>query len=291
MQSVMGVDRLLPSGHILAGRYRIERHIGAGAMGNVYAARQLAGDRAVAVKVIREAHTADSKMVARFRREGRLMLEARHPNIAEILELAEAEGHWFLAMELLEGMNLADAIAQKQNFDPPEIMPVLRAVLDALEAAHAREVVHRDLKPENIFLAGRFGDEVRVKVLDFGVAKVVGQSAEEQLTRSGTVIGTPEFMSPEQAMGTDVDARSDLYAVGCIAYAMLCGRPPFLDNWPMRVIMKQAFEPHTPVSRMRPDLAGFGVIDRFIARALAKKPAERYQSAAEMRAALDDLDQ
>ena len=129
--------------------------------------------------------------------------------------------------------------------------------LDALEVAHQRQVVHRDLKPANVFLSGS-PPAMTVKVLDFGVAKVVGRSAHEQLTRSGTVIGTPEFMSPEQAIGTDVDARSDLYAVGCIAYAMLCGRPPFVDNWPLRVVMKQAFEvPFAPLLAA-PDLAGAG---------------------------------
>jgi serine/threonine protein kinase len=168
------------------------------------------------------------------------------------------------------------------------VVPVLGAVLDALEAAHAREVVHRDLKPENVFLVGPSDGPHQVKVLDFGVAKVVG-SADEQLTRSGTIIGTPEFMSPEQAMGRDVDARSDLYAVGCIAYAMLCGRPPFLDNWPMRVIMKQAFEAHAPPSRLWPDVPGGQVVDGFMARALAKKPEDRFQSAREMREALAAL--
>jgi serine/threonine protein kinase len=164
-------------------------------------------------------------------------------------------------------------------------VPVLRSVLDALEAAHRHMVVHRDLKPANVFLAGA-PDAMTVKVLDFGVAKFVGLSAEEQLTRSGTVIGTPEFMSPEQAMGKAADPRSDLYAVGCIAYAMLCGRPPFVDNLPLRVVMKQAFEPPPRPSQLRPDLEHAAAIDGFIARAIEKKAAERYQSAAEMRDAL-----
>ena len=163
------------------------------------------------------------------------------------------------------------------------------AILDALDTAHAHQIVHRDLKPENVFLdLPEAGPEV-VKVLDFGVAKVVGMSAQDQLTRSGTVVGTPEFMSPEQATGTRVDARSDLYAVGCIAYAMLCGRPPFVDNWPMRVVMKQAFEPHAPPSRVRPTLPNAACVDAFVARALEKEPERRYQTAAEMRTALEGL--
>ena len=293
MPQVTATDHLLAAGHLLGPRYRIERHIGSGAMGQVYAARELGSSKAVAIKVISEEHTTDATMVARFRREGRVMAETRHPNIVEVVDLDVAEGRWFLAMELLDGINLAQAIAQKPRFEPEEIVPVLRAVLDALGAAHGREIVHRDLKPENIFLVGPPNGAFQVKVLDFGVARVVDESAEEQLTRSGTIIGTPEFMSPEQAMGRKADARSDLYAVGCIAYTMLCGRPPFLDNWPMRVIMKQAFEPHVPPSRVRTDLSAGGgdVIDRFVARALAKKPEERFQSAAEMREALDSLAQ
>jgi len=287
--SVTGPNRLLTAGHVLGNRYRIERHIGSGSMGQVYAARELASSRDVAIKVISPEHTTDATMVARFRREGRVMAETRHPNIVAVLDLDEADGRWFLVMELLGGINLADAMAQRPGFARAHVVPVLRAVLDALDAAHAREIVHRDLKPENVFLVGPPDGAFEVKVLDFGVAKVVGQSAEEQLTRSGTILGTPEFMSPEQAMGRDVDARSDLYAVGCIAYAMLCGRPPFLDNWPMRVIMKQAFEAHAPPSRLWPDVPGGQVVDGFMARALAKKPEDRFQSAREMREALAAL--
>jgi serine/threonine-protein kinase len=282
-------DGRLPPGAEL-GHYRIDRLIGAGGMGAVYAAERLGGDgRRVALKVIGNEHTADPQTVARFQREGQVMSQTRHPNIVEVLEVGQAEGRWYLAMELLEGTNLADAIAAKGRFDIAEAVPILAGVLDALTASHAGDVVHRDLKPENVFLCGAPDGPPGVKVLDFGVAKVVGKNAHEQLTRSGTVVGTPEFMSPEQAMGTTVDARSDLYAVGCIAYAALCGRPPFLDDWPMRVVMKQAFEPHAPPSRVRPDLGDDGEVDRFMKRALAKRPEDRFQSAGEMRAALDVL--
>jgi serine/threonine protein kinase len=258
-------------------------------MGTVYAAWQVASGKPVALKVIGDEHTSDPNMVARFQREGRLMSELRHPNLVEVYDVDQADGHWYLAMELLEGRNLEDAVAQKGPYDPAEAEPILAAVLEALEVAHQHQVVHRDLKPANIFLARRPDGASSVKVLDFGVAKVVGQSAQDQLTRSGTVLGTPEYMPPEQAVGTSVDARSDLYAVGCILYSMLCGRPPFVDNWPMRVVMKQAFEPHVPLSRVRPALPGADLVDRFLARALAKKPDDRYQSARQMRAALEAL--
>jgi eukaryotic-like serine/threonine-protein kinase len=289
MTSTIGSDRPLSTGHLLGERYRIDRHLGSGGMGRVYAAFQLASGRRVALKVMNDEHMADPRIVARFQREGQVMAQLHHPNLVEVFEQGQADGRWFLAMELLRGENLADALVDKKTYEPADAVPVLAAILDALDVAHARQIVHRDLKPENVFLARPDDGPPAVKVLDFGVAKVVGMSAQDQLTRSGTVIGTPEFMSPEQATGTNVDARSDLYAVGCIAYAMLCGRPPFVDNWPMRVVMKQAFEPHAPPSRVRPALADATRVDAFVARALEKEPARRYQTAGEMRTALHGL--
>jgi serine/threonine protein kinase len=258
-------------------------------MGTVFAARDLAGDRAVALKIIHRLHTADPTMVARFQREGRVVAGLRHPNIVQVFDVARFDGEWVMAMELLEGTNLAEAIAARGSYAPEEVIPVLRGVLAALEAAHEQQIVHRDIKPQNVFVALESDGRTEVKVLDFGVAKVVGLSAQEQLTRTGTLLGTPEFMAPEQATGTGADHRSDLYAVACVGYAMLCGRPPFLDNWPLRVVMKQAFEAPPPPSRLRPSLAGSPGVDRFMARALEKRREDRFQSAADMRAALDEL--
>jgi len=282
-----GAD-LLPLGTIVGGRYQLDRHLGSGGMGTVYAARALSDGRPLALKVIHRQHTEDATMVARFQREGRLIAKIRHPNIVEVFELDEDDGAWFIAMELLEGKNLGTAMTDNGVYSLAEAGPVLLGILDALEVAHAEQVIHRDVKPENIFLVGA-ADARSIKLLDFGVAKTVSQSTQEQLTRSGVVLGTPEYMAPEQAVGTGVDHRSDLYSVGCIAYAMICGRPPFVDNWPLRVIMKQAFEPHVPPSRLRPDAPSADAIDRFIARALEKKPSERYQSASVMRADLAAL--
>ena len=283
-------DELLPGGSVVGGRYRVRHCIGSGSMGTVYAANDVLDGRQLALKIIRRDHTSDSGMVARFQREGRLISRLGHPNIVKVFDLAEADGLWFIAMELLEGRNLESAITMTGTFQSSEIIHLLGGILDALEVAHAHRIVHRDLRPENIFLVDRAGESPHVKVLDFGVAKDVGLSAEEQLTRSGMVLGTPEFMAPEQAMGTSVDHRSDLYSVGCLAYAMLCGRPPFIDNWPLRVAMKQAFEPHLPPSQLRPDLRFAAAVDRFIGRALQKQPADRYQTAIEMRADLASID-
>jgi len=280
---------MLPPGSVLGQRYRLDRQIGSGSMGVVYAAHDLSRDRPVALKMIDRSHTADATMVARFQREGRIVSDLRHPNIVEVFDVGEIDGDWVMTMELLDGTNLADAIEATTAYTPESAIPILRGVLDALEIAHARQIVHRDIKPQNIFLARNGGVAATVKVLDFGVAKVVGLNSEDQLTRSGTILGTPEFMAPEQATGKGADHRSDLYAVACVAYAMLCGRPPFVDNWPMRIVMKQAFEPPVPPSRLRPELARAPEIDRVMARALEKNPEDRYQSAGEMRAAIEAL--
>ena len=274
---------------MLGQRYRLDRQIGSGSMGVVYAAHDLSRDRPIALKMIDRSHTVDATMVARFQREGRIVSDLRHPNIVEVFEVGEIDGDWVMTMELLDGTNLADAIEATTAYTPESAIPILRGVLDALEIAHARQIIHRDIKPRNIFLARNGGGAATVKVLDFGVAKVVGLTAEDQLTRSGTILGTPEFMAPEQATGKGADHRSDLYAVACVAYAMLCGRPPFVDNWPMRIVMKQAFEPAAPPSRLRPELARAPEIDRLMARALEKNPEDRYQSAGEMRAAIEAL--
>ena len=280
---------MLPPGSVLGQRYRLDRQIGSGSMGVVYAAHDLSRDRPVALKMIDRSHTVDATMVARFQREGRIVSDLRHPNIVEVFDVGEIDGDWVMTMELLDGTNLADAIEATTAYTPESAIPILRGVLDALEIAHARQIVHRDIKPQNIFLARNGGGAATVKVLDFGVAKVVGLNSEDQLTRSGTILGTPEFMAPEQATGKGADHRSDLYAVACVAYAMLCGRPPFVDNWPMRIVMKQAFEPPVPPSRLRPELARAPEIDRVMARALEKNPEDRYQSAGEMRAAIEAL--
>jgi serine/threonine protein kinase len=286
MTSLPGADGLLPPGSVIGQRYRVDRPIGSGTAGNVYAALDLSNGRLIAVKVINRSHTDDPTMVARFQREGRIIADLHHPNIVDVFEVSQLDGHWVLTMELLEGTNLADAIDAKGAYEPRDAVPILDGVLGALEIAHAHQIIHRDIKPQNIFLAKTGGGDARAKVLDFGVAKVVGLSAEEQLTRSGTILGTPEFMAPEQATGAGADHRSDLYAVACVAYTMLCGRPPFIDDWAMRIVMKQAFEAPLPPSRLRPRLARTPGVDRFMARALEKKPGERYQSASEMRAAL-----
>src|SRR5262245_20399409 len=188
------VNLTLPAGTILGDRYRIDRKIGSGGMGTVYAAWHIPLRRPVALKVLSRAHSLDPTYVKRFRREARICSQARHPNIVEVIDLGQAEGHEYLAMELLEGLDLADAITMKGTYDPVEMIPVIDQVLAALEVAHGFGVIHRDLKPENVYLAQSPAHDVTIKLLDFGVVKVLDEGAQAHLTRTGSVVGTPEYM-------------------------------------------------------------------------------------------------
>jgi serine/threonine-protein kinase len=283
-------EDLLPEGTVLAGRYRIDRKLGEGGMGAVYSAWHIDLRKAVALKVIARKHSSDPRVVERFRREARMASQARHPNIVDVLDLGQADGHWYLAMEMLDGIDLFDAIAIKRTYDPAELISVLDPILSALDTAHNLGLVHRDLKPENIFLARIPGsEEVRIKLLDFGVVKVMDDGAQQHLTRTGTVVGTPEYMAPEQATGGSVDRRADLYAIGCVAYAMLCGGPPFVDKSVLRVLTAQVVQPPTPPSKLRPGMLAPDKVDAFVMKALSKRPDLRFQNASEMRAALAEL--
>jgi serine/threonine-protein kinase len=274
---------------MVAGKYKIEKKLGEGGMGSVYSAWHVDLRRQVALKIISRKHSREPRVVERFRREARMASQARHPNIVDVLDLGENEGRWYLAMELLDGIDLFDAITLKRTYDPGELISVLDPILSALDCAHGLGLVHRDLKPENIFLARMDDGEVRLKLLDFGVVKVMDDGAQQHLTRTGTVVGTPEYMAPEQATGALVDKRADLYAIGCVAYAMLCGGPPFVDKSVLRVLTAQVSTMPTLPSLLRPGLAAADKVDAFIMKAVAKKPEQRFQSAGEMRAALAEL--
>jgi len=281
-------DELLAPGTVL-GDYRLERKIGFGGMGTVYAAQHLSSQRRVALKIIARQHMADARQLARFRREARVASQLRHANVVEVLELGQADGREYMAMEFLEGIDLCDAIILARGYEPADAVPILDQVLQALEVAHGAGLVHRDLKPENVYLAQSANGDLTVKLLDFGVVKVPDEGAQAQLTRTGTVVGTPEYMAPEQATTGEVDARADLYALGCIAYAMMTGRPPFVGKSVLLVMAAHVKQQPTAPSRLRPALTAAAAIDAFVGRALEKRPDRRYQSAAQMRAALAEL--
>ncbi|MSP63875.1 MAG: serine/threonine protein kinase [Myxococcales bacterium] len=285
----MPVEEELSPGTLLERRYRIERTIGGGASGTVYVAYHAHLKKSVALKVLSPRYVLDHENIELFRKEARLAAQLVHPNVVEILDLGQTDGAWFVVMELLDGQDLAHALLRRGNFSPEEMVAVLGEVLEALQAAHGVGLVHQNLKPENLFLARREGGGAQVKLLDLGQTRVARETALAQLIRRGTVVGTPEYMSPEQLSAGVVDARSDIYAAGCVAYTMLCGHPPFAIKNKFAVVQAQMRDPPIPPSTARPWLAAAEAIDRFVLRALEKDLLRRYQSAGEMRAALAEL--
>ncbi len=275
-------------GSIVGGTYRIERRLGSGGMGAVYAAVHLRTKRRYALKVLLPEVAARRDAVARFRREAEAVGALGHANVVGIHDFDEADGVAFLAMDLLEGEDLATRLERRRALPLEEALAIVTEVGAGLEAAHARLLVHRDLKPANVFLARQPGLPERAIILDFGLAKsFVDDGDTSRLTQSGVVMGTPLYMSPEQASGTAVDARADLYSLATMFYEMLAGRPPFAAPTLPALFAKLLSDPAPPLSLHRPDLPEG--LSEVVARALAKAPADRFADVpafiAELRAA------
>jgi eukaryotic-like serine/threonine-protein kinase len=267
------VDKHGPGGEILPariGRYAIERKLGEGGMGVVYAARDDRLDRTIAVKTL-SALAGDETARQRLWREARAAASVNHPNVCQIYEIGEDEGRLFIAMELLEGETLADRL-RRGPLSTSTAVPIGLGMLAALSALHGRGIVHRDLKPSNVFLTVH-----GVKVLDFGLARpeLDGSPGSTELTRTGMVMGTPRYMAPEQVTGEPVDPRSDLFAAGAILFEMLAGRPAFGGRTILEVLHATRYE-QPPALTGSPAVAA---VDRVIRRAMAKRPAERPASA------------
>ena len=282
-------DRLL--GQVLAGKYRIDEKIDEGGMGCVYRATHVLMEKTIAVKVLHPALAADDKIVARFTREAKAASRISHPHAINVTDFGESEnGIVYLVMEYLRGRTLKEIIRSEGPMPMARVVEIVRQVSGALEAAHAESVVHRDLKSDNIMLEEATGGGDWAKVLDFGIAKIqqTAQSVHETdpgLTSPNLIIGTPQYMSPEQcSQASDIDTRSDVYSFGVIVYEMLAGHVPFTGDSPTAIMMKHLQEPPPSILEERKDLpAGVG---RVIARALAKRPEDRYQKAGELYEAL-----
>jgi eukaryotic-like serine/threonine-protein kinase len=270
-------------GTVMDGRYRIEQRIGEGGMGVVYKATHVMLSKPFALKVIRgDQAAADASIVERFMREARAASAIGHPNIVNINDFGEtSDGSAYLAMEYLEGMTLAQAM-QSEPIAFARALAIFIQIADALEAAHAQGIVHRDLKPENIFLMRQGKQLDFVKVLDFGIAKV--KNAAAKLTRTGLVIGTPHYMSPEQAAGQPVDHRTDIYSLGVIMYQVLAGELPFAAESVMALMTMHMFDPAPSLRE-----GGHAVpsaLDAIVGRCLQKKPELRHGSMRELEADL-----
>jgi len=282
-------------GTTLNERYRLLEVIGDGGMGRVYRAEQLATGKAVALKLLHPEFVGVDQVVKRFEREATVMTQLSHPHIVNVIELGEWNGRLFLAMELLAGKTLAELIGDGAKGGRRQTikwtLAIMRPMLDALEYAHERGVVHRDLKPENIMVApGGLLSRETIKLLDFGIAKL-GDRAERpaspKLTSHGLVIGTPAYMSPEQAAGLEVDVRSDIYSCGVILYQMLTGRRPFESETGIEVVLMHINDQPKSLSEVTGGAWMPDAMENVVLRAMAKRPSDRFQSARELRQALD----
>jgi tetratricopeptide (TPR) repeat protein len=268
----------LQPGVLLGGRYQIVKLLGEGGMGAVYRAHDRELDRVVAVKVIRPELARNAQVLQRFKQELILARQITHRNIIRIFDLGQAEGTRFITMEFIEGEDLSGILARRGKLPAPEAAGIIAQVARGLEAAHAEGVVHRDLKPQNIMLDA----QGKASVMDFGIARSMDAS---NMTRTGALVGTPTYMSPEQAQGQKVDARSDLYTLGIIFYELLTGNPPFQADNPMATLVRRLQEKPVPPVQVEPSVPK--PVNDMVLKLLGTRPEERYQSATELLAALD----
>jgi len=283
-----GHDPLL--GTTLAGRFTILSRIGAGSMGSVYRARQAAVGRDVALKIVRRDRAYDPETKARFEREARAVSLLKSPNTVTAFDFGEAEdGSWFLALEMLEGETLGERLRRERRLHWADALRFVAEALNSLAEAHAQGIIHRDLKPDNLFLArvhGPSGGHEQCKILDFGIAKWVredeGAPVDQLETLAGTVFGTPRYMSPEQAQGAPLDARSDLYSLGVLLFQMLAGRAPFVDDDAVVVMAKHIKNAPPELEEAAPGVEIPLPVEAVVRRALEKLPENRPATAEQM---------
>jgi eukaryotic-like serine/threonine-protein kinase len=259
------------------GRYRIQRKLGAGGMADVYLAEDQELGRRVAIKILNDRHANDDQFIERFRREAKNAAALNHPSIVSIYDRGEAEDTYYIAMEFLDGRTLKELIVSRGAAPVNVAIEYARQILSALRFAHRHGIVHRDIKPHNVLV----DSEGRVKVTDFGIAR----AGTSQMTETGSIVGTAQYLSPEQARGGEIDPRSDLYSLGVVLYELLTGKTPFDGETPVEIAMKHLSNPPQPPSKLRSDIPP--ELDQVVMRALAKNPDDRYQNAEEMEADLE----
>jgi serine/threonine protein kinase len=285
-------DKLV--GQTLDGRYYVEKKIGEGGMGVVFAARHAVIERPLAIKVLKREVMRDTATIRRFVQEAKAASRIGHPNIVDVTDFGTTpDGMTYSVMEYVDGQTLGSAIRHTAPFPPLRAVKIAAQISRALGAAHDKGITHRDLKPENVFLLDRDGRTDFVKIVDFGIAKVAptaGAANEPRLTRAGSVFGTPEYMAPEQAAGrSDTDGRVDIYALGVILYEMVCGRVPHRGDSMVRTLAMQMLDPVEPPSKVRPDLHIPPELELVIMNALAKKRENRYQTMGQLLEALEKV--
>jgi serine/threonine-protein kinase len=263
-------------GTMLDGKYKMERQLGKGAMGAVYAARHKMINKLVAIKVLNPSGNDDPMLAVRFQQEAEAAARIRHPNIVAVNDFGEDDGQLYMVMDYVEGHSLRKLIAQELRLTPERTVTLGCQICAAVGVAHAAGIIHRDLKPENIMVEMVEGREM-ARVFDFGIAKLLDR---EGLTRAGYVLGTPYYMSPEQASAQPVDHRSDIYSIGVILYEMLTGIVPFSATKYQQVLVKHVIEPPRPLTSLCSDIPA-GLAD-VVMQALEKNRDDRQQSTSEL---------
>ena len=265
-------------GQVIGGRYRVDKIIGQGGFGAVYRAIHTATGDTLAIKVLRTDVVGSSDVVARFRQEAKTTSKLKHPNTVRVFDFGQMDdGNLFLAMEFLDGRTMTDVMRDEGPLAPERLVKMGLQVLKSLSEAHSKGLIHRDLKPDNIFIQKVHGEPDFVRVLDFGIAKSLAAGAED-LTSTGAVIGTPKYMSPEQARGQKIDARTDIYSLAVILFEGLSGTPPFMAETPLAMILRRVTEepPRVHDSIVRPTPIGLCDV---VLKALSRRADDRFATA------------
>lgn len=282
----------LTAGDIIGGNWKIISLLGIGGMGTVFRVKDLKGGGEYAIKVLHSRLLTDRGALNRFRQEAELAAKLNHPNINRShCSGVDEKQRPYLVTDLLDGVTLDDALEQGGPLPLEEALLVLIQISQALQHAHEMGVIHRDLKPSNVMLVNGSDGHRMVKLVDFGIAKVLPKMGDSdmKLTRTGDVVGSPFYMSPEQCMALDLDVRSDIYSMGCLIYASFTARPPFLNSNVYETYYQHINEMPESISKYAPDLKNASAIDAIVCKCMAKDPADRYQSMNELKDALNEL--